>query len=296
MSDSVWPNLFVVGAPKAGTTSLWRYLGQHPEIFMSREKEPRFFSSSRKLESDQATEAYLGLFEAAGDEKLRGEASPTYMSRTATAKEIHRVAPGARIVISLREPVERTHSSYMSLVNDGVEQRSFREAVEDDLARRRRPGAPVYVKRRLYAPGLRRYQKLFGGQVFVLFFEELTERPAKVMEELYGFLEVDPGFAEQLNPRAHNQFKVPRNRAVQRAMPARRLVRTVLPDAARERVNRAVMKPASKPRPEPDVVERLCGTYRRDVERVRGLVGRPLPKAWEKRFPASDVSAARPAS
>jgi hypothetical protein len=296
MPDAVWPNLFVVGAPKAGTTSLWRYLGQHPDIFMSPEKEPRFFSSSRKLESDQATEAYLELFAAAGHEKLRGEASPTYMSRTTTAKEIHRVAPGARIVISLREPVERTHSSYMSLVNDGVEQRSFREAVEDDLADRRRPGAPVYVKRRLYAPGVRRYQKLFGAQVFVLFFEELTKRPAKVMEELYGFLGVDPGFAEQLDPKAHNQFKVPRNRAVQRAMPARQLVRAMLPSAARERVNRAVMKPAAKPRPEPEVVERLCRTYRRDVDRVRGLIERPFPRAWDKRFPPSTVSGAQPGS
>lgn len=297
MSEPRWPNLFVVGAAKAGTTSLWRYLGEHPEIYMSPTKEPRFFSSHSALASPEATEDYLELFAGAGDQRLHGEASPTYLTRDGTAKEIQRVAPDARIVISLREPVERTHSSYLSLVNDGVEQRSFPDAVEDDLARRPQPGVPRYVKRRLYAPGVRRYQRLFPGQVFVLFFEELAKQPAGVMTDLYAFLGVDPGFAESFEPKVHNQFKVPRNRAVERMMPARRLARAIIPAPARDRVAEAAMKSSKKPKPEPEAVARLCQTYRRDVERLRPLVGRPFPKAWEKRFPAAPpLNGPRPAS
>lgn len=296
MPDPRWPNLFVVGAAKAGTTSLWRYLGEHPDIFMCPVKEPRFFSSHRALESEAEAEAYLALFDDAGCETLRGEASPGYLGRPGTARAIRQRSPQARIVISLREPVERTHSSYLSLVSDGVERRSFHDAVADELADRRVQGVPSYVKPRLYAPGIRRYRRNFGDRVFVLFFEELTKQPATVMRDLYGFLEVDPGFAERFQPKAHNQFKVPRNRAVGQLLRARRLARAVVPERARDRVAAAATKPADKPRPDPESVERLCEVYRRDVEAVRRMVQRPLPTAWEKRFPAATVTAAAPGS
>lgn len=296
-----WPNLFVVGAAKAGTTSLWRYLGEHPEIFMCPVKEPRFFSSHRALESQAEAEAYLALFEGAGDAKLRGEASPGYLTRSGAARAICERSPEARIVISLREPVERTHSSYLSLVSDGVEQRSFHDAVADELAGRRLERLPSYVKPRLYSRGIRRYRRNFPDCVFILFFEELTKQPAVVMRDLYAFLDVDPVFAERFErPKAHNQFKVPRNRAVGQLFRARRLARTVLPERARDRVAAATTKSADKPRPDPESVQRLCDFYRAEVEAVRRQVGRPLPTAWDKRFPvppaAAPVSAARPES
>lgn len=280
-----WPNLFVVGASKAGTTSLWRYLSDHPDIFMSPKKEPRFFSRRDSLSSADEIRAYLALFDGARGERLRGEASPSYLSRKRAPAAIHRVSPDARIVISLREPIERTHSAYLSLVNDGVERRTFAQVIDDDLAGRKVPGSPTYVKPQLYATAVERYRQTFGDRVFLVFFEELVADPASVMGDLYRFLGVDPDVAEHLPGKAHNQFKLPRNRAVGRLLAARRLARAVLPAALQGPVAQATMKPARKPRPDRHSVERLRRVYEPDVAALRPLVGRRLPEAWERYFP-----------
>lgn len=285
MPDVPWPNLFVVGAPKAGTTSLWQYLGEHPEIFMSPEKEPRFFSSRRALATSDEAQAYLALFAGARGERLRGEASPSYLSRKRAPAAIHSVSPQARIVISLREPVERTQSSFLSLVSDGVEKRTFAQAIADDLAGRRIPGHPVYVKPALYAPGVARYLETFGDQVHIMFFEHLVRDTAATMRELYRFLDVDDDFAARLEPRAHNQFRVPRTRAVKRLRPAAKVVRTLVPARAHERIADATTRAGEKPEPDADSVRALREAFAPDVSALRKLVGRRLPKAWERQFP-----------
>lgn len=289
MTQQQWPNLFVVGAAKAGTTSLWRYLDRHPEIFMSPDKEPGFFTHPSSIASPEAQRAYLDLFAGASEEKLRGEASPSYLAGKNVELAIQAVAPDARIVISLREPIDRTHSSYLSLVSDGVERRTFREAIEDDLAGRRVPDCPIYVKPRLYGRGIRRYRRAFRRRVHVLFFEELTADPAAVMRELYGFLGVDPSFVDDFGAKAHNQFKAPRNRVVGRALRARKLARALVPAPLRDRVFEATMKPAKKPEPDPESVALLREAYGPEVLAVRRLLGRPLPPAWVKQFVPPDV-------
>jgi hypothetical protein len=282
-----WPNLFVVGAAKAGTTSLWRYLGDHPEIFMSPVKEPDFFAVRRAPTADE-TEAYLGLFAGAGGEKLRGEASPSYITHKSAPAAIRRASPDARIVISLREPVERTHSSYLSLVNDGVERRRFLEAVRDDLAGRRVPGCPHYVKPTLYATGVQRYLDAFGSRVFVMFFEDLVADAPGCLRDLYEFLEVDPSFADDVRAKAYNQFRQPRNAVTTWLLRVRRLGRPVVPTLLRDRASRALTKPAEKPRPDAEAVRLLHDVYEPDVTELRNLLARPLPAAWERLFPAAE--------
>ncbi len=286
MDRRQWPNLFVVGAPKAGTTSLWRYLDQHPDIYMSPVKEPGFLAGADSQAAIRDEEAYLDLFAAARGEKLRGEASPSYLARQQAARTIRRTIRDPRIVISLREPVDRTHSSYLSLVSDAVEDRTFLEAVSDDLARRRLPGRPNYVKPSLYAVSVQRWLRKFGDDVFVLFFEELAKDPARVVRALYEFLDVDPSPADSLVAKPHNQFRAPRNRAVERLVRARRLGRAVIPRRARDRVFEAAMKPAKKPKPDPESIELLRNVFGPDVAALRELLGRDLPRAWERRFPA----------
>lgn len=290
-TDREWPNLFVVGAPKAGTTSLWRYLDQHPDIFMSAVKEPGFLSGSDSQAAVRDEESYLALFAGARGEKLRGEASPSYLARQEAARTIRRNIPDARIVISLREPIERTHSSYLSLVSDGVEQRTFQQAVSDDLARRRVPNRPNYVKPSLYAVSVERYLRKFGDRVFVLFFEELTKEPARVVRELYEFLEVDPSYAERLVAKPHNQFRAPRNKAIGQLLHARRLARALVPRGMRDRLFQAVMKPASKPELDSESVRLLQETFGPDVAALRELLPRELPRKWERRFPSDAAQA-----
>src|SRR5919108_5774969 len=113
VEDGRWPNLFIVGAAKAGTTSLYHYLAQHPDVYMAPMKEPHFFSQIRpdpKLEAffphvDNEAK-YLALFAAAGDEKVRGEASTSYLWHPDVADAIRSKRPDAKIVAMLRDPLE----------------------------------------------------------------------------------------------------------------------------------------------------------------------------------------------
>lgn len=284
-----WPNLFVVGAAKAGTTSLWRYLGQHPEIFMSPVKEPDYFTT-RSVPTEAETVAYLDLFAEAGDARLRGEASPGYLADRTAPRAIKRATTKARIVISLREPIERTHSAYLSLVNDGVELRSFAEAVRDDIAGQRVEGTPRYVKPTLYATGVKRYLDRFGERrVHVMFFEDLAADAAGCMREVYEFLGVDPAFAEQLRAKPQNQFRRPRNTTTAWLLRARRLGRHVVPRRLHSPVADALTQPARKPGLEPEAVAMLHDVYEPEVTALRALLDRPLPEAWRRRFPAPDT-------
>jgi len=133
-----WPNLFIVGAPKAGTSSLYVYLAHIPGIFMSQVKEPNYFS--RKTIPDHSRvkpirdkSKYLGLFKKVKDEKIIGEASPSYLSDPEAPKLIHDIIPDAKIITSLRDPVERTLSFYLMHARSGLVKGSFHEELQKSL-------------------------------------------------------------------------------------------------------------------------------------------------------------------
>ena len=160
--DTEWPNLFVVGAARAGTTSLWRYLDRHPEIWMAQVKEPNFFSQVRRpLNPDVHDEAsYLRLFAPGGGCKVRGEASVSYFWAEDVPARIKRVNPEARILISLRDPVERTYSGYWYLVRIGEENRPFSQVLQDALEEPRRPRL---LRSSFYADAVSAYLETFRG-------------------------------------------------------------------------------------------------------------------------------------
>jgi hypothetical protein len=189
------PNFFIVGAPKAGTTSLYYYLDQHPDIYMSPIKEPCFFSSEtrpenfegsrklavRQLEEDvrryldgpmdkkllggivRAWPDYLRLFSGADSQHAVGEASVNYLwSRSAPAAIAARV-PHARIIIVLRAPAERAFSQYLHCVTGGIVTQSFREYVRASL---RYQGEKLgvykpFLEMGFYAEQVQRYLDLF---------------------------------------------------------------------------------------------------------------------------------------
>src|SRR5882672_9220913 len=113
------PNFFIVGAPKAGTTSLYYYLSHHPEVFMSPVKEPNFFSYDETVKQNLyhkekgvgKFEEYRQLFASSnGHHKAIGEASVSYLFYPSVPQRIHELVPKAKIIISLRNPVERAYS------------------------------------------------------------------------------------------------------------------------------------------------------------------------------------------
>src|SRR5438105_3219492 len=167
MRKPALPNFFIVGAGKAGTTSLYRYLGQHPQIYMSRVKEPSYFASeirpenlspvfarhierqSRRLRLREVLtdgkplrpsgwlisewDDYLRLFQEVRDEKAIGEATVSYLWSRTAAGNIAACLPDAKIIMLLRDPAERAFSQYLHQMGTGLMRCTFREHIERAL-------------------------------------------------------------------------------------------------------------------------------------------------------------------
>ncbi len=305
------PNFLVIGAGNAGTTSLYHYLKQHPEVFMSPVKEPKFFALEGKLPDyrgpgdrwvmtqTSANRAvtdlgeYEALFDGARDEKAVGEASPAYLCNPAAPERIKRHVPEAKLIAILRDPAERAYSAYMHQVRDGRETLPFAEALDAEEWRTRANWAPGwrYKAESFYMEGLSRYYELFGREsVRVYLYEDLSADPRGVMRDAYSFLGVDDTY-EPDTARRHNPSGVPKSRllvsVLKRPNPLKAAVRPFLPRKARARFASAVRNRnlTKAPPMEPEVRGRLVELYRDDVARVQDLIGRDL-SLWLRVEPA----------
>lgn len=241
IKEPVLPNFFVVGAAKAGTTSIYRQLKLHPEIYMSPIKEPHYFSTdilpenfdkdykktypsnlSAYLNGDLAEEIllayvknwpdYLKLFKNVVNEKVIGEISNSYLYSETAAAEIKAKIPNAKIIIFLRNPIERAFSHYVMDLRMGLVDCSFREAIETDLSQSAKGWgvSHLYVELGLYYQQVKRYFDLFpSDQILVFLFDDLKNHPETVYEKTQNFLGVkpadSPGFGKK-----HNQASLPR--------------------------------------------------------------------------------------
>jgi hypothetical protein len=295
--ESPWPNLFIVGAARAGTTSLWRYLGEHPEIFMTYFKEPNFFSGHRPARGpvvhDEA--AYLRLF-ANARTPLRGEASPSYLWSEHAPARIKRVSPDAQIVITLRDPIERAQSSYWHRVRLGLERRSFSAAIAEEFERGFPAERPSYGWHTTCAHDVGRYLDLFGANVRVVVLEELIHDPARELAGLFAFLGVDPTVAEQIEPEPHNPFAMPRS-GVAAALVAseriRMIARRLVPYRLRWPIERRLLETRPKPPIDPETDRLLTEFFEPDVRELTTLLGRRLP--WPRWPEVGEPGAVPPA-
>lgn len=178
------PNFFLVGASKAGTTSLAQYLGRHPSIFVSEPKEPDFFNrfdDVKEIDHSKLRE-YLHLYEAVKNESVLGEASVSYLSSVRAAKHIYDFNPESKILISLRNPVQRVLSLYEMYVRHGLEQ-SFDHVVKTD---------PWLARQCLYYEAVKRFFDVFPrDQLLCVDFGRLTSEWDSVINDIYVFLSVD---------------------------------------------------------------------------------------------------------
>ena len=129
------PNFLIIGAAKAGTTSLYHYLRQHPDVYMSPVKEPAYYASAgaggepRRRGAIRTRTAYERLFEAATTERARGEASSQYLNDEAAPDRIAADLGDVRLIVSLRNPVDRAYSSYLGRLAGGTERRTLDDAL-----------------------------------------------------------------------------------------------------------------------------------------------------------------------
>jgi hypothetical protein len=227
------PNLFIVGEPKCGTTSLYYYLKQHPDIFMSPLKEPKFFCKDLHIECIehwgrkklkhyfQITKEnhYSKLFKNARDEKILGEASVFYLVSQVSAKEIYQFNKKAKIIVSFREPVSQQKSMFLHNTRSAVEDaNSFEEALNLEPKRRKGERLPqrVYYPSQLYyseyikyAEHLKRFLNYFPREnIKVVIFDDLKRDTEGVYKEILSFLDVDDTF--KCDFKVKNKRGVPR--------------------------------------------------------------------------------------
>jgi hypothetical protein len=287
------PDLYIVGAPKCGTTSLYTYLKAHPEIFMSPLKEPNFFAEDtlgdfRKVRTLQE---YLCCFAGATSEKRVGEASVAYLGSPGAPVAIKAFQASARIIILLRDPVELMYWRHSMLVYEGFETfTNFEAALDADEKQERGvvfPGrrvVPSYRARATFSPGVRRYLETFGKQnVLVLLLDDFKRSPGPACRSVLRFLGVNAEF--DLPFPAVNQDRRARNKAVHtfvRTPPpwVRRMSHAILPPVGRRLAGGCIRWLNTELRPRqamrPGLRMRLRQQCAADIQELGVILGRDL--------------------
>lgn len=263
MNPITLPNFLIIGAAKAGTTSIYNYLNQHPQIYMSPLKEPNFFALEGQkfdfrgpgdreyIERFSVTdrERYSELFQGVSREVAVGEASALYLYSAEAPSRIRYYAPRMKLITILRHPVDRAYSAFLHLRRDRREPLcSFAHALAAEDVRIRNNWEHIWHYRRMgfYASQLERYYRHFSrDQIRVYLYDALQREPLNVLADMFGFLCVDATFTPDTSVR-HNQ--------------------PVLPTEKRPPLHS-------------DVRQQLLQSYRADILRLQEMVGADL-RSW----------------
>lgn len=296
MSTATLPNFVIIGAAKSGTTALYHYLRQHPDIYMSPQKETNFFAfegqkvdfrgpGDEGISQSSITDlgSYQEQFSGVLGETAVGEASPWYLYLPGTAENMRRHIPEAKLIAILRNPVDRAFSSYLHLRREGQEQLSFEEGLAAEEKRIAQGWEPLWHYKRagFYAPQIKQFFELFEReQICFYLYEEFSEDPGAVLRDIYRFLGVDESFSPRTSIK-HNVTGVPRNkflwRLIREENPLERFAGALVPPRYRAGLKRAlIQRLLKKPVLLPDTRRELARDYREDVLYLQDLIGLDL--------------------
>jgi hypothetical protein len=293
-SEEIWPNFFIVGARKCGTTSLYFYLKKIPGVYMSPIKE-LFYFAPHAVQTDafdviRDKKEYLRLFEKADGYIAIGEATPGYLWDPDAPKLIHQTVPHARIIMILRDPIERAYSQYLQSVKYSGMKASFYDELMRDYKSQEKLYGPsqLYVEMGMYYKQVNRYFDIFGREkIKVIIFEEFTQHPAQTVNEVLAFLGVNYTVTADIWEH-YNPDSVPRSPlsrlifAFFRWLRARDIkfykMLALLPDSVVESLPEKILfKKTHKPKIDPKAVKFLQEIYHDDVLKLESLLGRSLP-------------------
>ena len=202
-TDRALPGLLVLGAQRGGTTSLYRWLADHPQVHPPLDKEIQFFS----VEWTRGIDWYRCHFGPTGDGRLNFEASPYYLYHPCAPDRAASVLPKAKLVALLRDPVSRAWSHYHHNLRLGLESLTFADAIAAEPERlageaERLQADPTavsfahrhhsYLDRGRYGPQVARWREAAGDRLVVLRSEQLFDEPHRTFQRLLEFLELDP--------------------------------------------------------------------------------------------------------
>ena len=215
-------DFFIVGAPKAGTTSLYHYLSEHPQVEMSSQKEPDYISDKAIHEQGMyyaknrvdTLDKYESLF-VEKESVVYGEASVSYLFYENVAEDIKKYNPNAKIIIMLRDPIERAFSHYLMDYRLGLISDSF-ENVLAKISKHKNAHLfyQQYIEVSKYAKQIQRYLDFFKKEnILFIDYEDFKKNVSKTVDQVYNFLNISSEFVADINTK-HNTFIMPKNKII----------------------------------------------------------------------------------
>ncbi len=292
------PNFLIIGAARSGTTALAAFLDQHPDVFLCSPKEPHFLAFAGEkvafagpgddstINRVAVTDAhqYRALFRRGGNRKAVGEGSvSTLYYHERAVGNIEKHLPAARLVVVLRNPIERAYSSFLYLTARGYEPlRSFDAALDAETQRIDQGWHHLwhYTRMGYYTQQLPSFLNAFGhDRVKTILFDDLRDSPAKVLQEVFEFLQVDCSFQPD-TAREVNRSGVPRNRLLNHSIRfvnerplLKRAAKAILPPKQRERLRNLNLRHPVLPQ---QSFRRLQALYRDEIAGLSDLLERDL--------------------
>lgn len=294
------PDFLIIGAAKAGTTSIHYYLQQHPEIFMSPVKDTFFFNFNGNDPDFSGPDDnawykeraiinfadYQTLFAEAKANTVIGESCAGYLYDASAAKNIQQRLPDVRLIAILRDPVERAYSSFLQQVRDGYETTTdFAEALDMEAQRRDQNWRPIwhYENRGRYYQQIEAYLKLFDStKLQILLYDDLQQDPVTMLKKIFTFIEVDASFEPDISLR-HNRAGIPSSRFLFQKMMTPNLLKSVVkpfvPAGLRRKMRAAVTESDAllhRPELSDEIRARLIDGYKADILKLQSLINRDL--------------------
>jgi Sulfotransferase family len=306
------PDFFIVGHHKSGTTAMYEMLRLHPQIYMPEMKEPEYFGRTRTGRREvlpgakdhrptfgetrpQTYEEYLSLFAAATPDQRVGEASPSYLRSLTAARDIAAVAPDARIVAILREPISFLYSLHLQMVRNHVQRElDFGKALAGEGVARDGERVHRYSDRVHYVEQLRRYHDVFRSeQVLALIYDDFRADNETTVRSVLRLLDVDS--EQSIQPLDVNPTIAPRSKRLDAWAfalrsgrgPVSRGVKSTFKALTPKRMQRKLVRTvqrnlvyASPPPPKQSLIIELRERFKPEVVALSEHLGRDLVTLW----------------
>lgn len=310
------PNFFVIGAAKCGTTTLYDFLEHHPEVYMSPIKEPHHFSKDiikenfsdeykhylktrnvnleEYLKTDFSRKIwewyiddfnqYLQLFKKVSNEKAIGEISNGYLFSSVAAKEIKAQYPDAKIVMILRNPIERAYSHYLANVRDGRTTLSFKEELIADAQKSNKGWciSHCYTEMGLYYDQVKRFTDVFDkDQIKIYLNDDLKKNAEAVAKDLFTFLGVNTKVDIDFHKK-QNEARLPKSAGFMKFITQTGLKRKIfrsMPKSIQDKVKPLFFKEGKIPKMSEEDKKWLMVQFREDINKTQNLIGRDL-SSW----------------
>ncbi len=284
------PSFFVVGAAKSGTSALWNYFQKHPDIFVTNDiriKELGYFSNKYGIND---LDSYLSFFSSAKDNQIIGEVCHAYLTSEESAEWIKREVPHSKVIIILRNPIDRAFSLYNWMIMEGYENaRSFKTALELEGNRNDEDKSLLhtytqnykYFQTGLYYEQVKRYLDVFGeNNVLILPYEEFSKNQLQYLNRIFNFLGVSN--IEKLIFESVNKSKSVKNVRLQYLMRKlflrnynkprlRKLILLIMKKNIKNKATKQISN---------DLREKLKERYRRNIEELSELCNYNFTKLW----------------